>query len=96
MLHTLYLLIAAHHAIVNDDRVGVGAEEGEHVLHLNMAAESHHLVTDGMFESENDTHSDNHHGQSDGNADGSNTDGRTAYLTFVALITVYSLCYKKG
>ena len=96
MLHTLDLFIALYHAVVDTDGIGVGAEEGEHVLHLNMAAESHHLVADGVLEPEYDTHGYNHHGQSDGDTDGGNTNGRTTHLSLVALITIDSLCYEKG
>ena len=95
MLHTRDLFIAFHHTVVDADGVGVGTEEGEHVLHLDMTAESHHLVADGMLESQDHTHGDDHHRQSDGNTDGRNTNGRTTHLSFVALITVDSLCYEK-
>ena len=63
MLHTRDLFIAFHHTVVDADGVGVGTEEGEHVLHLDMTAESHHLVANGMLESQNHTHGDDHHRQ---------------------------------
>ena len=95
MLYTFNLLIATHHTIVDEDGVGVGAEKGKHVLHLDMTAEAHHLVADGMLESKNNAYGNNHHSQPDGNTNSGDSDGRTAHLTFIALITIDTLGYEK-
>ena len=95
MLHTRDLFIALHHAVVDADGVGIGAEEGEYVLHLNMAAETYHLVADGVLEAEDDAHGDDHHSQTDGHADGSDTNGRTTHFPLVAPVAVDSFCYEE-
>ena len=95
MLHTGYLFVAPHDAVVDAERVGLGAEESKYVLHLDMAAESYHLIADGVLEAKHDAHGDDHHRQTDGDSDGSNTNGRTTHLSLVALITVDSLSYEK-
>ena len=95
MLHALDLLITTNNAVIDKNRVGVSAEKGEHILHLDMAAEAYHLVTDGMLESEHNADGDNHHSQTDSDANSSDADGRTAHFTFVALIAINAFGYKK-
>ena len=62
MFHTIQPFQYRHETIVQTDFVRVSGVEGLDVHHLDMAAEAHHLVSDGMLESQYDTHGDNHHG----------------------------------
>ena len=64
------------------------------VVHLYVPSETCYLVTDGVLEAKHDAHSDDHHRQTYCHADNSNTNGRTAHLSFVAFVAVDSSGYE--
>ena len=79
-------------AVVHADGEGSLGAYGAHVEHLNMAAEAHHLVADGVLEAEHDGDGDYHHCQSDGYAEGGDADGRAAHLPAVVVLPVDVAC----
>ena len=81
--------------VVNTDGMLRTTIIGHHIAHLDMTAETYHLIADGMFEAQHHADSDNHHCQTNGNADGGNTNSRTTHFPFVALISIDFLCYEK-
>ena len=93
-LHIRNLLEVAHQCIANHDRRGDRGLLGNEVGNLNMTTKAHHLVTDGMLESEYHTHCDNHHSQTNSNAHRSNTDSWATNLMSVAISEINSFGYE--
>ena len=83
-----------HQTVVETDGVGIGTIVGQHVVYLDMAAESDDLVTDGVLESQHDTHGDDHHSQADSHSDDGYTNSRATHITLVALVAIKSPCYE--
>ena len=84
-----------HQRIAKADGGRNGRLLGHEVRNLDMTAEAHHLVADGMLETRYHRHGDNHHCQSDGNTNSGNCDSRTADLLSVSALTIYLPCYEK-
>ena len=59
--------------------------------HLDMAAETYHLVPDGMLEAQHYANGYQHHGQADGNAGGGYLDGGARHFALVSLVAVNAL-----
>jgi hypothetical protein len=96
MLHPVDFAENIHHGVVYDNgKLGITVNGGK-FCNGNMAAESDDLVADSMFKSQYNTYTYNHDCQTNRNTDGGNTYSRTTYFSFVALITVNALGYKKG
>ena len=91
---TLDALDFCHQTVVQTNGVRIGSAIGQHVVHLNMTAESHDLVADGVLEPQHDTHGDNHHSQADSHPDDGYTNSRATHIPFVALVAIKSPCYE--
>jgi hypothetical protein len=61
---------------------------------LYVTAKAHHLVADGVFETQYHADGDNHHSQSYRHTNGSDTNSRTAHLVAVSLREIDALGYE--
>ena len=84
-----------HQRVVETDGVRVRTTVCQHVVHLNMTAESYHLVADCVLESQHHTHGDNHDSQADSHSDDGYTNSRATHFPLVALVAIKSPCYEK-
>ena len=61
-----------------------------------MTAKAHHLVTNGVFEAENNAHRHQHNCQTHSYASYGDAYGRTVYTRFIGVIGVNALSKEKG
>ena len=94
VFHARNLSEHAHHGVVHHHGILVLLLQGHEIRHLYVASESHHLVADGMLESQHHAYRHDHDGESDGNASGGYMDSRARNFTFIALVAIQFLCYK--
>jgi hypothetical protein len=73
-----------------------GCLKGHKIGHLYVAAKAHHLVTNGVFEAENNAHRYQHHCQTHSYASYGDAYGRAVYPRFVGVIGVNALSKEKG
>lgn len=98
-LHVAHALDAAqdaHHRVAHLDGVLLLRLQGHEVAHLDVAAETYHLLADGVLEAEDHAHRDEHHGQSDGHSGDGYPHGRSGHLETLVAVGIDASCDIQG
>ena len=88
MYHIRYMTNSLHQRVVDADRCRDGRLLRSEVSYLNMAAETYHLVADGMLETQDNANGTNHDSQSYSNTNGCYTNGGATHLMSVAFSAI--------
>ena len=92
MLYSVDLFQHIHHRVTHLNGVGFLCLHAHEVSHLDVAAESDDLITDGLFESKDNTHGNQHHGYADGYTGCCDPDGRLRDFPLVIVVLVNPAC----
>ena len=91
MLHPVNLPEHGEHGVAHLNGVLLACLQRHEVAHLNVTAEPHHLVSDGVLEAKHHTHRHNHHRQADSHTSGSYAYSRLRDHALAIVVTVDSL-----